>query len=155
MLFDGLQVDQPPEMVIEESMLTLRSPPGPSTPLALQKQIPVRPNLIVHRRRVGPNATMSLLVGEVSAELASTIIGMKGLATEQITYTDGKQGVIVSFEFPMREVASVRQFHALRLDDDVFTDVTLTVDGTTLNDAAKNKWRNVLLSARDTKGSSK
>ena len=148
MRFHGLSFEPPAELVAEEALLTLRAPPGPSDPRLLQKQIPVRANLIVHRRRVGAEATLALLSAEVSAELASTVVGLRGLASEELTFADGVRGVIVSFEFPMREVASARQFHALRLDGDTFTDLTLTVDGLTLNDATKNKWLDVLASAR-------
>lgn len=147
MLFDGLELQPPADFQVEESMLTLRAPPGVSEPRMLQKQIPVRANLIVHRRRVGANATLALLAGEVTAELASTVIGLRNLTTEPIKFDDDRDGVIVAFEFPLRDVAGVRQFHALRLDGEIFTDVTLTVDGTTLNDAAKQKWLAVLTSA--------
>lgn len=146
--FDGLVFDPPADLRPEEALLTLRAPPGPSDPRLLQKQVPVRANLIVHRRRVGAEATLPLMVAEVSAELVSTVIGLRGLATEDIRFADGVVGVIVSFEFPMREVAAARQFHALRLDDGVLTDLTLTVDGLTLNDAAKKKWLDVLSSTR-------
>lgn len=148
MRFDGLSFDPPPELVQEEVILTLRAPPGPIESRMLQRQIPVRSNLIVHRKQVGANATLPLLVAEVSAELVSGVVGLKGLATEPIRYADGVEGVIVSFEFPMRDVAAARQFHALRLDDGVLTNLTLTVDGMTLNDGAKKKWFDVLASAR-------
>ncbi len=148
MRFDGLTFDPPADLAPEEATLILRAPPGPSDPRLLQRQLPVRANLIVHRRRVGPEATLPLMVAEVSAELVSTVTGLRALATEDLRFADGAPGVIVSFEFPMREVAAARQFHALRLDDGVLTDLTLTVDGLTLNDAARKKWFDVLASAR-------
>ncbi|MBI2372424.1 MAG: hypothetical protein HYV07_00360 [Deltaproteobacteria bacterium] len=148
MHFDGLELQPPANFETEETILSLRAPPGPSDPRLLQKQIPVRANLIVSRKRVGPLATLPLLVAEVSAELVSTVVGLRGIANEEIRFADGVVGVIVSFEFPMREVAAARQFHALRLDDGIFTDLTLTVDGLTLNDSAKKEWLEVLVSAR-------
>ncbi|MBI4816578.1 MAG: hypothetical protein HY791_09980 [Deltaproteobacteria bacterium] len=148
MRFDGLELSAPDDFVVEETTIALRAPPGPTESRILQKQFPIRPNLIMNRKRVGLGATLALLTAEVTAELASTIIGLRALATDEIRFDDGCEGIIVSFEFPMREVASVRQFHALRLDDGIFTDVTLTVDGMTLNEAAKAKWLTVLSSAR-------
>lgn len=148
MRFDGLELTPPPDFQVEEASLSLRAAPGATDPRLLQKQIPIRANLIVHRRRVSAASTLSLLVAEVTAELASTVVGIRGLATEDIVFDDGQKGVVVGFEFPMKEVAAVRQFHALRLDDGIFTNLTLTVDGMTLNDAAKKRWWAVLTSAR-------
>lgn len=148
MRFDGLELAPPEDFAVEEASLTLRAPAGPREPRMLQKQLPVRANLIVHRRRVGDAATLDLLAAEVTAELVSSVVGLEGLHRDPITYADGASGFVVGYEMPMREVAALRQFHALRLDDGVFTDVTLTVDSLTLNDRAKERWYQVLAATR-------
>lgn len=148
MRFQGLEISPPDDFAVEESSLTLRAPPGETESRLLQKQLPIRANLIVNRRHVGPEAPLAILTAEVTAELASSVEGLKDLKTESFTFVDNVEGMLVSFRFDFREAAAVRQFHALRLDDGVFTNLTLTVDGLKLDDRTKAAHMATLASAR-------
>ena len=112
----------------------------------MQKQTPIRPSFIVHRREVGDTA-LELLAGEVTAELVASIGGLSALTTETLAYADGARGFIVSFDFAAAEVGTARQYHALRKDGGVLTTLTLTIDKLSLNDATKQKWLALLSSA--------
>ena len=49
-------------MMLEQSMFALRAPPSAAVDARLlQKQTPIRTSLIVHRRDVGPMATLEVL----------------------------------------------------------------------------------------------
>lgn len=138
----GLSYDAPAGFEPVEVMVTLK---GPATddlkdPRAMQSQFPIRPNLILHRREVRPGATVDMLCGELCAELVSAIDGMKNLATGAFAFADDAAGMLVSFDFPAGKAATVRQFQAMRLDGDVFTTATLTVDASTLTDDKKERF---------------
>jgi hypothetical protein len=143
----NLAIDPPPGFVVDQAMVSFRAPaPTAPEPRVLQKQTAIRPSLIVHRRDVGPDATLGVLAGEITAELVTSITGLSALTTESFAYADGAPGVIVGFDFGAEEVGTARQFHALRVDGRVLTTLTLTVDRLTLNDATKAKWIGVLAS---------
>lgn len=131
-------------------MLSLRGPAvgDLKDPRMLQKQSPVRPSLIVHRRVVGTEASLDLLCGEVCAELVNSVEGMQDLRTEAFPFEDGVKGSLVVFDFSVKHGAHVRQFQALRLDGPVLTSLTLTVDAVTLNDKAKENYFKALASTR-------
>lgn len=136
-----------PDFVIDEVMISLRAPaPVAGDPRLLQKQTPIRPSLIAHRRHTGTVATLELLAGEVVAELVSSIIGLSALTNESFTYADGAVGIIIGFDFAAAEVGTARQYHALRLDDGVLTTLTLTIDALTLTDSGKASWLKILSS---------
>lgn len=143
----GVQIDTPPDFEIEQAMISFRGPaPTPIEARALQRQTVIRPSLIVNRRDVGPDATLGILAGEVTAELVSTIDGLSALATEAFSYADGEPGVIVSFDFAAPGVGTARQYHAVRLDGRILTTVTLTIDKLTLTEPIKAKWLALLSS---------
>ncbi|MBI5498433.1 MAG: hypothetical protein HY904_25755 [Deltaproteobacteria bacterium] len=146
----GIQFNPPPEFGVDEVMLTLKGAPvaGLKDPRMLQKQTPVRPNLIIHRRVVGSAATVEMLCGEVCAELVSAVDGIKGLGTQAFAFDDGGRGMLVVFDFPAGTLATVRQFQALRLDAGVLTSLTLTVDSTTLNDTLRELYLRSLASMK-------
>jgi hypothetical protein len=148
MLFSGLSLDLPAGFAADEAMLSLRAPtPAKSlvAPVA-QKQTPIRPSLIVHRRLVGPDVPLEMLAGEVCAELASSIVGLTQMATESFAFKDGAPGFLVGFDFPAAEVGTARQYHALRKDGALLTTATLTLDALTLTPAAKATWLATLAS---------
>jgi hypothetical protein len=144
----GLRLDPPPDFVIDQVMFSFKGKaPTTGDPRVLQKQTPIRPTLILHRRDVGEDAPLEVLAGEVTAELVTSVPGLSELASEQMRFADGAPGMIVSFSFALEEVGTARQFHALRKDGAVLTTLTLTVDKLALNDAAKERWLSVLASA--------
>lgn len=147
----GLRFDPPDGFAADEAMLSLRGPPPAAVdPRVLQKQWPIRPSLIVHRRSVG-DADLELLAGEITAELVNSIVGMQGLTTERFAFDDGAAGFVIGFDFPAPEASTARQYQALRKDDGVLTILTLTVDGMRLA-AEKAKWLACLSSARPVSG---
>ena len=121
-------------------------PPDVKSPLLLNKQLTVRPNLMVHRRPA--KGTVELLCGEICAELVSSIPGMESLVTGHFKFADGVQGMLVSFDFPAGGDARVRQLQAMRLDVEQLTTLTLSIDATTLNDASYQRYLASLASAR-------
>ncbi len=151
----GLRFDAPEDFVADEVMVSLRAPPPQLVdPRVLQKQIPIRPNLIVHRRRIGDGADLELCAGEICAELVNAVVGIKGLTSERFAFDDGAPGMVVGFDFPAPESSTARQYQALRIDDGVLSILTLTVDGARLNDDAKSRWFKCLSSARPAPGES-
>jgi hypothetical protein len=151
----GLRFDPPDGFLADEVMVSLRAPPPQLVdPRVLQKQVPVRANLIVHRRRIGDEADLELCAGEICAELVNSVVGMQSLTTERFAFDDGAPGMIVGFDFPAAEAATVRQYQALRIDDGVLSILTLTIDGARLNDDAKATWLKCLSSARPAPGES-
>jgi hypothetical protein len=148
MRFAGVVLDLPSDFSADEALISLRAPAVQKLvePRALQKQTPIRPSLIIHRRRVGDVATLETLAGEVCAELASSVVGLKGLATEAFSFKDGASGILVGFDFPAAEVGTARQYHGLRKDGPMLTTITLTIDGLTLTEAAKKQWLSTIAS---------
>ncbi|MCC6808100.1 MAG: DcrB-related protein [Deltaproteobacteria bacterium] len=144
----GLRFDAPNDFSPDEAILSLRAPmPDLKTPLAMNRALTVRPNLIVHRRMVADGTSVEMICGEVCAELASAIPSMENMATARMKFKDGAVGMLVSFDFAATEHAKVRQFQALRLDASLLTTMTLSVDATTLTDELTKHWLDVLASA--------
>ncbi len=135
----GFRFAPPAGFEAQEWMVTLSGPAVEDLkdPRMLQKQHPVRPNLILHRRTVGASPSLDLLCGEVCAELLSGVEGMQNLNTAPFPFEDGVQGRLVSFDFGVK-LGAVRQFQAMRLDGAVFTTLTLTVDAATLSDRTRD-----------------
>ncbi len=138
--FQGIEISVPLGFQVEESSLTLRAPQGVVEARVLNKQTPIRANLIVNRRLVGPESTIVSLSAEVTAELQAAVNDLEDLSAEPFTFDDGTVGSLVSFRFPFHEAAQIRQFHALRLDAGTFTTLTLTVDGLKLDDQTKSNY---------------
>lgn len=130
--FQGISVETPDDYGFDEAMLTLRSSAADELDepmLTLKKKFPVRSNLIIHRRMVHEEATLEMLSGEICAELVSSVAGMENLAMERFTFADEADGMMIAFDFALAKVkAEVRQYQALRLDDQCLTSLTLTVD---------------------------
>lgn len=137
-----LQFTPPADFAVSEVMVTLRGPNVDTLqdPRILQPQRAVRPNLIVHRRILSGAATLDLLCGEMCAELLSSIDQLQNLQTDAFTFADGADGRVIQFDFSAGRAASVRQYQVLRLDQLVFTTLTLTVSKNTLTDAVKDRY---------------
>jgi hypothetical protein len=136
----GLHLALPPEFTIDQTMVSFRAPPPTAgDPRVLQKQTPIRPSLIVHRRDVG-DVALEILAGEITAELVQSVGGLSGLTTEALSYDDGDLGIIISFDFAAPEIGTARQYHVVRKDGPILTTLTLTIDKLTLTDSAKTRW---------------
>lgn len=134
----GLAFSPPNGFEVSEVMVTLRGPDVSALrePRAMQPQFPIRPNLIVHRRPSPEGATLEMLTAEMCAELLTTIDGLQDLNTEALKFSDGEDGGLVTFNFPAGKAMTVRQFQAVRIDGAQLSTMTLTVESSTLNDAA-------------------
>lgn len=142
----GLRFDVPAGFQTDEVMLTLKGPEVDlKDPRMMQKQQPVRANLIIHRRSVGGSPALDMLCGEICAELISGVEGIQNLKTDTFQFADGTAGRQVSFDFAVKHGA-VRQFQVMRLDGAMFTTLTLTVDPSHLNERTQEAYFKALAS---------
>ncbi len=146
----GLRIDTPQDWSPDEVMMSFRAPPSDlKSPMVLNKQLVVRPNLIVHRRPVDAKSAPSIEIvcGEVCAELVSSIPGMENLTTGRFEFQDGASGMLAAFDFPAGNDARVRQFQAMRLDGGMLTTLTLSIDATLLTAELTASYLRTLASA--------
>lgn len=137
----------PQDFAADEVMMSFRAPPPAlKTPLLLNKQITVRPNLIVHRRPIDPQTSVELVCGEICAELASSIPDLQNLATSRLQFADQVIGMLVIFDYSARD-ASVRQYQAIRVDGGMLTTLSLTIDGLSLDQETHAHYVSVLTQA--------
>lgn len=88
----------------------------------------VRPNqsIVVHARTVKAGASLVMLAGQALTELTTSLDGITDVTQAEILFDDGQTGLLFLYSFPARGQEMVRQYHALRLDDDQLTTLTLT-----------------------------
>lgn len=128
---------KPPEGFLQEEVVTSfrAAPPARDlkAPMAMQFQASVRPNLIVTRRAVERDSELTELMAGIAADLVRHIQGLSPLETTEFKFKDGTQGLLLKYSFPAHEKFSVLQFQAGRVDDGVFTTITLTTEPTRLS----------------------
>ncbi|MFO0727491.1 MAG: hypothetical protein U1E65_27185 [Myxococcota bacterium] len=126
----------PPEGFLQEEVVTSFRAAAPAkdlkTPMALQFQASVRPNLIVTRRLTGEDQSLADLMSGVSADLMRHIQGLSPIESTEFSFKDGGRGLLLKYSFPAHERFSVLQFQAGRLDNGVFTTITLSTEPTRL-----------------------
>lgn len=115
--------------------------------MAMQFQASVRPNLIVTRRAVERDAELTELMAGIAADLVRHIQGLSPLETTEFKFLDGAQGVLLKYSFPAHEKFSVLQFQAGRVDDGVFTTITLTTEPTRLSSEQTAQYLECIASA--------
>jgi hypothetical protein len=98
-------------------------------------QLVVRPNLIVQRRKVELPSDVSALVAGVCADLVRHIGGISTIDSDEFTFKDGAVGLLIQYTMPGFKEFKLAQMQAARLDDDVFTTVTLSTEVSRLNPA--------------------
>ncbi|MDP2345898.1 MAG: hypothetical protein Q8O67_33470 [Deltaproteobacteria bacterium] len=98
-------------------------------------QLPVRPNLIVQRRKVDAAAHIGGLVAAVCADLVRHIAGISTIDSDEFTFADGKVGLLIKYTMPAHKEFKLAQMQAARLDDDVLTTVTISTELSRLNPA--------------------
>lgn len=154
--FDGMQFAPPADFELVETMLSLRAPLRQELrdPRMVQgilnKQTTVQPNLIVHRRQAPDDATLEGLVAEACAEFVRSMVQIENVQKEPFVFADQREGFLVTFDFPTTSTQTLRQFHAFRLDDEMLTTLTLTVDGAVLTDDDDESYRESLASLAPT-----
>ena len=98
-------------------------------------QLPVRPNLIVQRRKVDAKAEIGGLVAAVCADLVRHIAGISTIDSDDFTFAAGKVGLLIKYTMPAHKEFKLAQMQAARLDDDVLTTVTISTELSRLNPA--------------------
>src|SRR5262245_33313452 len=113
----SLRFNPPAEFIEEEVLQTYRMPyvPGLKEPRVLQAQVPVRPNLIVHRRKIEAE-DIADVAATICDQLMKSIEGLSEIATSELVFKDGVEGMLLEFSFPAVGNYSVVQMQALRID---------------------------------------
>ncbi len=144
-----LKFTPPAEFVEEELMTTWRAPyvPNLKEPRVLQRQMPVRPNLVVHRRTVGEQQNLAEVASTVCDELMQSIEGLSKIATSELVFEDGASGMLLEFSFPAVGSYEVVQLHAMRMDGGVLTSLTLCTEGSRITPEVHRRYRECLASA--------
>ena len=143
-----LKFTPPAEFVEEELMTTWRVPyvPDLKEPRMLQRQMPVRPNLVVHRRTVGEK-DLADVTASVCDQLMKSIDGLSKIATSELVFKDGVSGMLLEYSFPAVGSYEVVQLHAMRLDGEVLTSLTLCTEGSRITPEVHRQYRECLSSA--------
>lgn len=149
-LSHGIVLDPPEGFVAEESMVSFRAPVASqlTDPRMMQKQMPIRPNLIVHTRKVRDGQKLQDLVAEATAELMRSVPGLINLASSQLPFADAAVGTLLMFDFSAGDASTVRQYHALRLDGGMLTTLTMTVNALGLTESMQANHVALLASAK-------
>jgi hypothetical protein len=145
----SLTFDPPEEFIEEEMMTSWRVPytPGLKDPRVLQPQLPVRPNLIVQRRKVDKGQDLPVIAAGVCGQLLDSIEGIGEIASAEITFQDGVIGLLLEFSFPAVGTYRIVQLHALRLDGEILTSMTLCTEMSRLTPEVHGRYRACLASA--------
>jgi hypothetical protein len=147
--FPPLAFDPPAELAEEEWMSAWRVPyqPALKEPRALQPQLPVRPNLIVHRRRVDPDQEVQDAASVICEQLMKSIEGLSEIAVSELAFQDGVTGLLLEFSFPATSSYKVVQLEALRIDAGVLTTLTYCTEMTRLTPEEHRRFSAFLSSA--------
>jgi len=144
----SLTFNPPAEFIEEEVLQTYRMPyvSGLKEPRVLQTQVPVRPNLIVHRKKIGDEHVADV-AATVCDQLMKSIEGVSEIAASQLVFKDGAEGMLLEFSFPAVGNYSVVQMQALRIDAGVLTTLTLCTEMSRLTPQEHVRFRACLSSA--------
>lgn len=144
----NLSFDPPAEFLEEELTMAWRTPKKAQLKEArmLQAQLPVRPNLIINRRRVDAGSDLAQLAAETCTQLFDTIPGISGIDTNELKFKDGVDGVVLEFSFPTAGYTVV-QLHAMRVDGDVLTSMALCTEKSRLSPEEHRRFMSSLASA--------
>lgn len=96
-------------------------------PRALQKQVSSHPTFVAQTKRV-EGRVLSRLVAEVVRDLGDSLPGLAPITTKDVTFDDGAKGVLLKLSFTLEPGLDVVQLQVARLDDDVFTTLTFSID---------------------------
>ena len=132
----ALNIKPPSTFLAEETTASWRAPLAADLkdPRAMQTQMPVRPNLIVHRRKVAADKDVGELVAVVCADLVRHIEGLSTIDSSAFSFDDGQEGLLIKYTIPAHQNFQLAQMQAARLDGDVFTTVTISTELSRLSD---------------------
>ncbi len=146
---DGLAFEAPVSLAYEESMVTLSTPNAAiDDRRILNRRPPVHTNLVVRRRKAREGSTIDEVAGQMRAELTKSLAGLDCLESSAFAFSDGTSGILIAYRFPAAESIVLRQYHALRLDGDRITTMTLTADDGAFPDDERDRWLACLASTR-------
>ncbi|MEW5855225.1 MAG: hypothetical protein AB2A00_40990 [Myxococcota bacterium] len=111
--------DAPPGFALDETSMSFVVPPVEGKPKVHQ-------SILVHARTVPPGASLIRLAGQTLTELTSSVKGITDVTQAELQFDDGTTGLLFLYSLPARGQEVVRQYHALRLDGDQLTTMTLT-----------------------------
>lgn len=97
-------------------------------PRALQKQVSSRPTFVAQTRRVEGGQTLSRLVAEVIRDLGDSLPGLAPVAPSDVKFDDGAKGLLLELAFALEPGFEVVQLQVARLDQDIFTTLTFSID---------------------------
>lgn len=119
----GLVFDPPDQARPSETVVTFQLP---ESTLDGAGKATLHSNLIVRSRTVPPAHTIEQAAGELCAELQHLGPTVNDLSHGEFVFADDVRGVIVAYDF-VRGASTLRQYHALRLDERRLTTLVLTV----------------------------
>lgn len=96
-------------------------------------QLPVRPNLIVQRKKVSKPNDIGKLVAAICADLVRHIAGISTIDMDDFTFADGNVGLLIKYTMPAHKEFKLAQMQAARLDEDVLTTATISTELSRLN----------------------
>ncbi len=123
-----LAIQLPPEFELAETTMVFKIAEKPELrdPRVLQKQTPIRANLLI-KRSLGNNPPLTELAAELSQYLLKTVPGIVHLEAGPFVFTDGVEGYRSSYEFQPVPKIRLKQIHVLRVDAEGAMHFTLTV----------------------------
>lgn len=144
-LLNHIQFRPPDDFVVEESKVIFQAP-GDDTlydpqlallgkELSKQKtESGVRPNLIIRTRQSRPDIDLPYVAMELAARSFHNLgITLQDLDTQPFVFSDQVQGVLVLFSFPAKKF-QLCQYHAFRLDGNILTQLTYTLNRANLSE---------------------
>jgi hypothetical protein len=107
-----------------------------------------RTSMVAHVTPARAGASLPELAGEMTADLTRGVPGMRDLTTAELQFRDGAAGILLAYTLSAGPAGSLRQYHALRLDEGRLSTLTLTVPVSTLNETTAQLYVEALASMR-------
>lgn len=146
---NGVQLELPPDFLPEETSASFRvaGDAGMKDPRALQPQAPIRPNLVVQRKRVADRTRLLDIAGGMCAELIRHVPGISEIdRDEAFAFADGSTGVLLKYTMPGFKEIRLLQLQAVRLDGDVSTSMLITAGAADISEDALENYMGCLRS---------
>lgn len=145
----SVRVALPPSFVQEETTVVWapRADTALSDPRMLQTQVTSRPSLVTQTRRVARNATLGRLAAEICVDLRATI-PMQSIVARDVAFADGTPGVLLELVLALDGPFEVAQLQLIRLDGELLTTLTYSIERSSLTTALRDETLHSLLAAR-------
>lgn len=122
---NGFSIAPPADFDLEEMTVGLRRPAQNAS-------------VIVQSKRARDGATLDALATETTVELSQSLPGMENLARSALTFDDGGEGIVLSYDWQTHQ-GRLRQYFVIRLASGKQCSMTVTVprDGVTPESAGE------------------